>query len=118
MNRITKSLIATALAGSAIAGVNACGTPDRVDGARDDVRQVPPRTVTKTKTEYNNITKKSETKVTTKLEPGYWCVEVDNVNGDLERDDEWFRVTQEVYLAAKDADEGSPVSFSPLSSGC
>lgn len=118
MNKVAKTAAATLLAGGLIAGINSCGLgqPDHVTGDRDDVRWSPPRLRTETKTK--KVNGRNQTTTKTKTDPAYWCVELDNVNGDKGRDDEWFRVTDEVYEAAKDADEGSSVEFTPLSLGC
>ncbi|MDX2707091.1 hypothetical protein PV350_30205 [Streptomyces sp. PA03-6a] len=47
-----------------------------------------------------------------------WCVELDDVGGDRTRDDVWYKVDATTYGTAVGAEEGTPMSFTPLASGC
>lgn len=47
-----------------------------------------------------------------------WCVELDDVGGDRTEDDVWYTVDSATYDTAAGADEGTPMSFTPLATGC
>ncbi|MEU1622663.1 hypothetical protein ABZ479_35875 [Streptomyces sp. NPDC005722] len=47
-----------------------------------------------------------------------WCVELDDVGGDRTRDDVWYEVDSATYRTAAGSEEGTPMSFTPLASGC
>ncbi|MER5541718.1 hypothetical protein ABT072_04450 [Streptomyces sp. NPDC002589] len=51
------------------------------------------------------------------LRPERWCVRLDDVNGDRERNDVWFRVDRSDYDRVVDADARTRVQFVPLYPG-
>lgn len=51
--------------------------------------------------------------------PAKWCVELDDVNGNKDDDDQWFTVTSEVHGAHADKNEGAKVTdMKYLRKGC
>lgn len=126
MNRKTSALVA-GTATALVFGLVGCGAsePSKVSGALDDVkhlRSVAAKTkqVPKTKKvctrRVKGVCKSSATRPDgTKTEtikpakPARWCVELDNVNGDKDRDDVWFEVSSGTYNKWDDEDEGVKV---------
>ncbi|WPH58230.1 hypothetical protein SEA_ALONE_130 [Streptomyces phage Alone3] len=139
--------VATVVVGAL--ALTACGEPKEVSGLRDDVRQtkavkaVPELShkVTKTRTKYKTVCTsykkgvcKSKSKVPDGTEkytekvidrhykPGkakQYCVELDNVNGDKDRDDVWFNVSHATYLKHLFKDEGMKIEKMPYNhEGC
>ncbi|MGW1976470.1 hypothetical protein [Streptomyces sp. NPDC001889] len=52
------------------------------------------------------------------VRPERWCVELDDVNGDRNRDDVWFRVTPDTYDKTLATPEGDLVEITPSGKGC
>lgn len=89
----------------------ACGSePQHTTGLRDDVKHVEATYKWKYK-------KKKAKRVLDK--PEKWCIELDDVNGDLKNDDKWFRVEQDTYNKFAELKEGTYISDLPyISNGC
>ncbi|MFF2228336.1 hypothetical protein ACFVV7_34020 [Streptomyces globisporus] len=64
-------------------------------------------TVQKGKESYDRVTRQPR-----------WCVELDNVDGNANKDDVWFEVDASTYSTAADTREGRQLSFTPLRAGC
>ncbi|QNJ57691.1 hypothetical protein SEA_KEANU_86 [Streptomyces phage Keanu] len=52
----------------------------------------------------------SYTKTVKAAKPAKWCVELDDVNGDKDADDQWFRVSSGVYADQAAKNEGAKVT--------
>ncbi|QKY79565.1 hypothetical protein SEA_PHTOWN_82 [Streptomyces phage PHTowN] len=124
-----------AIAGALMLGVAACGSdgPSEVTGTRDDVRKV---AAVKEKSHQERTSKRECTRrvngscksyktvkgwkkvVDRAGKPARYCVELDDVNGDKGRDDEWFTVTHHDYTKALFKAEDEGLKFTPLRTGC
>ncbi|NEC84769.1 hypothetical protein [Streptomyces sp. SID12501] len=47
-----------------------------------------------------------------------WCVSLDDVDGDTERDAVWYQVTHATYVDAAATDRLDPLEFTPKATGC
>ncbi|MFI0966458.1 hypothetical protein ACH4S8_34460 [Streptomyces sp. NPDC021080] len=52
------------------------------------------------------------------VRPQRWCVSLDDVNGDPEKDDVWYRVSATTYNTAVGTDKHARMDFTPTGSGC
>lgn len=113
--------------------VAACGGTSEVTGTRDDVKhkaavkEVSHKEKTSTRKCARRVDGKCKSyktvtgwkKVVDKPgKPAMYCVELDNVNGDKDRDDEWFTVTHHDYTKALFRAEDEGLKFTPLRAGC
>lgn len=144
---MNRKAIATAGVAVLAATLTACGgsgvvTLDAVEGNRDDLRYVKQvtkmrqvdiksrqcRVVTDTrvvngKSKVVASTKCKDVKVGTRQEayqvkPPKWCVELDAVNGEATKNDQWFQVDYGTYQLAGEMTEGTRINFTPLAEGC
>lgn len=115
--------------------VAACGgdSPSEVTGDRDDVRHT--KAVKEKSHREKTSTRKCARRVDGKCKsyktvtgwkkvvdragkPAVYCVELDNVNGDKDRDDEWYTVRHADYVKALFKAEDAGLKFTPIHSGC
>lgn len=89
----------------------ACGSePQYVSGKRDDVKHV--------NAQYEWKYKKRKAK-RVQVSPEKYCVELDNVAGNLSRNDEWFTVSAATYNKYRELPEGTPINrLEYTSTGC
>ncbi|MCK7624289.1 hypothetical protein MUU72_14460 [Streptomyces sp. RS10V-4] len=52
------------------------------------------------------------------IRPERWCVALDDVNGNQQRDNVWYRVTYPTYNQALGTDHHAPLHFTPTGTGC
>lgn len=53
-----------------------------------------------------------------KISDAKYCVELDNVGGDNEKDDVWYNVSSSTYYSALGKREGTPMKFNYNHKGC
>jgi hypothetical protein len=147
MNKATRAIIAATATATAL-GVVGCSGGDsggKASGLRDDVKHKayaagkPAKTHVETKPKTKRVctsrkngackswsTVPDGTKQVTVTDkpavsskPELYCVELDDVNGDKDRDDEWFEVSASTYHKWADVNEGAKVTDMKYSaSGC
>lgn len=85
---------------------NECKTKTRT-------KRVNGKTITETYQDCNRVSvgthQESYTRTVKAAKPAKWCVELDDVNGKRDQDDEWFTVSHRVYTKWADRNEGSKV---------
>lgn len=145
MNRIARATIAGTTAALALTLTGCFGGDDeggKASGLRDDVKHTaykagkPAKTHTKTTTGTKRQCTGTGTKrvcttvpdvktetVTDRpavpAKPAKWCVELDDVNGNQDDDDQWFTVTSGVYADQVTKNEGAKVTdMKYLHKGC
>ncbi|QNR52025.1 hypothetical protein phiRKBJ001_83 [Streptomyces phage phiRKBJ001] len=124
-----------ALVPVAALALTACGAdgPSEVTGTRDDVRKVAAvkevshrqqdtkrvctRRINGSCKSYRNDTVWRKV-VDRPGRPARYCVELDNVNGDVGRDDVWYTVHQHDYIKALFKAEDAGLKFTPIREGC
>lgn len=143
---MNKRTVATAISTGIFVGAMlvACGpTLSNTSGDRDDVKHVAAvykkdtRTVDVKQRQCKSETVKTKTGSTTKntcknvkvgtrtesykrlVSGEKWCIELDNVKGDVNADDKWFRVEKFTYDKFSVLPEGTNISDLPyISNGC
>lgn len=125
MNKNTATALVTLAVGTLV--LTSCsGGDSKVSGLRDDLRQI---TAVAEKSHQEPKTKRVCTRsvlgkckaydtkpdgfkkvVDRKAKPAVWCVELDDVNGKPDDDDQWFEVTVSTYIKAADKNEGAKIT--------
>lgn len=130
--KILRNVAAVGALGLAVAACGGTGT-SAVKGDRDDVKnraavkELSHKGLASSTTCTRKVAGKCKSYKTTKTwkkvvdrkaKPALYCVELDNVNGSAKDDDVWYTVQASTYWSAAGKQEGSPMKFTPIHTGC
>lgn len=137
--KVNKRAVAAGIGAALALGLIGCsgGSGGKVSGLRDDVKhksavseQSHTERKAKSRRSCSGSGKKKSCRTVTNgyknvkvidrhSKPALYCVELDNVNGNKDDDDQWYEVTSSVYYKMADKNEGAKVTSMKYSvTGC